>query len=152
MCVPMSNHIPQFTRLAYTVMCVHPYKWLCFCVLTVQRTFCTVLHRVQQDSIFISSPGCPEANIKVMMQLVLLRSTNEAITIETKVKIIEKVEQQEEKKVTEELKRFMMHKMARGLSSFEEAILVLETQATNRMAHEGCSSLSECRPVLPCHL
>ena len=47
-----------------------------------------------------------------------------AITIETKVKIIEKVEQQEEK-VTEELKRFMMHEMARGLSSFEEAILVL---------------------------
>ena len=49
---------------------------------------------------------------------------HQGITIETKVKIIEKVEQQEEK-VTEELKRFMMHEMARGLSSFEEAILVL---------------------------
>ena len=44
------------------------------------------------------------------------------------MKIIEKVEQQDEK-VTEELKRFMMHEMARGLSSFEEAMLVFE--ATN---------------------
>ena len=47
----------------------------------------------------------------------------QVITMETKVKIIERVEQKEER-VTEELKRFMMQEIARGFSLFQEALLV----------------------------
>ena len=39
-----------------------------------------------------------------------------AIRMETKVKIIERVEQQGEEEVSEELKRFPMQGMARGFS------------------------------------
>ena len=41
---------------------------------------------------------------------------HQAIMMETKVKIIERVEQQEEEEVTEELKRFTTQEMARGFS------------------------------------
>ena len=47
-----------------------------------------------------------------------------AITIETKVKIIEKVEQQEEK-VTEELKRFMMHETLFLLTLVRSSFILL---------------------------
>ena len=40
--------------------------------------------------------------------------------------------------------------MARGFSLFEEALLVFEAPK-HRMVHKGCSSCSECNPVLPCH-
>ena len=50
-CIRMSNHISWFTCLVYIVTCVHP--------LQVVVLLCTVLY-----SIFISSPGCPEASIK----------------------------------------------------------------------------------------
>ena len=70
----------------------------------------------------------------------------QAITMETKVKIIGRVEQgkkmeleaqrkdekrQEEEEVTEELKRFTTKEMAGGFSLFEEALLVLEAQDSN---------------------
>ena len=55
----------------------------------------------------------------------------QAIKMETKVKIIERVEQQEEEEVTEEPKRFTMKEMTRGLSLFEDALLVFETQDPN---------------------
>ena len=54
----------------------------------------------------------------------------QAITMETKVKIIERVERQEEE-VTEEPKRFMTQEMARGFSLFEEALLVFDAQDLN---------------------
>ena len=50
--------------------------------------------------------------------------------METKVKIIERVERQEEE-VTEEPKRFMMQEMARGFSLFEATLLVFEAQDPN---------------------
>ena len=50
--------------------------------------------------------------------------------METKVKIIERVERQEEE-VTEEPKRFMTQEMARGFSLFEEALLVFDAQDLN---------------------
>ena len=37
-------------------------------------------------------------------------------------------EERQEKEVTEELKRFMIQRMARGLSPFEEAPLAFEAQ------------------------
>ena len=78
---------------------------------------------------------------------------HQVITIETKVKIIEKVEWWEEEKATEELKRFMAQGMARGFSLSEEALLVFEVQGPEcRMVHKCCSSHSECNPVLPSHL
>ena len=40
-------------------------------------------------------------------------------------------ERQEEKEVSEEPKRFMMRKIARGFSLFEEALLVFEAQDLN---------------------
>ena len=55
---------------------------------------------------------------------------HQVITMETKVKIIERVERQEEE-VTEEPKRFMMQEMARGFSLFEERLLVFEAQDLN---------------------
>ena len=55
----------------------------------------------------------------------------QAITIETKVKTTERMEQQEEEEVSEELKRFMMQEMAWGLSLFEEALLVFEARDPN---------------------
>ena len=55
----------------------------------------------------------------------------QVITMETKVKIIERVEQQEEEEVSEELMRFTMQEMARGFSLFEEALLVFEAQDLN---------------------
>ena len=55
----------------------------------------------------------------------------QTIMMETKVKIIERVEQQEEEEVTEEPKRFMSQEMARGFSLFEEALLVFEAQDPN---------------------
>ena len=54
------------------------------------------------------------------------KSNGDAFMMETKVKIIERVEQQEEEEVTEEQKRFTMQEVARGFSLFEEALLVLE--------------------------
>ena len=51
--------------------------------------------------------------------------------METKVKIIERVEWQEEEEVTEGPKRFTMQEMARGFSLFEEALLVFEAQDPN---------------------
>ena len=46
------------------------YQQLCFCVL-----YGMVLNEVQQYSVFISSPGCLEARVKVAVkQLVLLRN------------------------------------------------------------------------------
>ena len=39
-----------------------------------------------------------------------------------------KAEERQEKEVTEELKRFMIQRMARGLSPFEEAPLAFEAQ------------------------
>ena len=57
---------------------------------------------------------------------------HQAIMMETKVKIIERVEQQEEEKViTKELKRFTMQEMARGFSLFEEELLVFEAEDLN---------------------
>lgn len=38
------------------------YKWLCFCVL-----YCIVQHRAHQYSLFISSPGCPKASVKAVV-------------------------------------------------------------------------------------
>ena len=60
----------------------------------------------------------------------------QAITMETKVKIIERVERGEKmvdipRSVTEESKRFMTQEMARGFSLFEEALLVFEAQNPN---------------------
>ena len=57
-------------------------------------------------------------------------------------------------KITEEPKRFMMQEMARGFSLFEEALLVFEAQdpSIEQYVHEGCSSRSECNPVLPCYI
>ena len=54
----------------------------------------------------------------------------QAITMETKVKIIERVERQEEE-VTEEPKRFTTQEMARELPLFDEALLVFEAQDPN---------------------
>ena len=54
------------------------------------------------------------------------KSNGDAFMMETKVKIIERVEQQEEEEVTEEQKRFTTQEVARGFSLFEEALLVLE--------------------------
>ena len=42
-----------------------------------------------------------------------------------------KDEERQEEEVTEEPKRFMMQKMARGFSVFEEALLVFEAQDPN---------------------
>ena len=56
---------------------------------------------------------------------------HQEITMETKVKIIERVEWQEEEEVTEELKRFTTQEMARGFSLFEEALLVFEAHDLN---------------------
>ena len=53
----------------------------------------------------------------------------QAVTMETKVKIIERVERQEEE-VTEEPKRFTTQEMAR-FSLSEEALLVFEAQGPN---------------------
>ena len=39
----MSNHISQFTCLAYIVMCVHPLSQLCFCTLLCSTVQCTVV-------------------------------------------------------------------------------------------------------------
>lgn len=50
--------------------------------------------------------------------------------METKVKIIERVEQKEEE-VTKELKRFTMQEMARGFSLFQKALLVFDAQDLN---------------------
>ena len=62
-------------------------------------------------------------------------------------------ERQEEEEVTEELKKFMTQEVARGFSLFEEALLVFEAQdRVEWYTKEGCSSCSECNPVLPCHL
>ena len=52
----------------------------------------------------------------------------QAVTMETKVKIIERVERGEKmvdipRSVTEESKRFMTQEMARGFSLFEEALV-----------------------------
>ena len=67
-CVHMSNHGSYSHAWCTLSRACILYKWLCFCVL-----YCTVLYRVQQYNILISSPGCPEASVKaVVMQLVLL--------------------------------------------------------------------------------
>ena len=63
-----------------------------------------------------------------------------------------KEEERQEEEITEELKRFMMQEMARGFSLSEEALLVSDAQDLCRTVHEGCSSHSECSPVLPSHL
>ena len=55
----------------------------------------------------------------------------QAITMETKEKIIEKMKRQEEEEVTEEQKRFTMQVMERGFSLFEVALLVSEAQDPN---------------------
>ena len=55
----------------------------------------------------------------------------QAIMMDRKVKIIERVEQQEEEEVTEEPKSFMMQEMARGFSLFEDSLLVFEAQDLN---------------------
>ena len=51
--------------------------------------------------------------------------------METEVKIIERVEWQEEEEVTEELKRCTSQGMERGFSLFEEALLPFEAQDPN---------------------
>ena len=62
-------------------------------------------------------------------------------------------ERQEEEEVTEELKRFTMQEMARGLSLSDEALVSFwGTGAKQRTAHKGYSRCSECNPVLLCHL
>ena len=48
----------------------------------------------------------------------------QVITIETKVKIIERVEQQGEEEVTEESKRFTIQEMAKEFSFFEAALFL----------------------------
>ena len=63
--------------------------------------------------------------------------------METKVKIIERVEQKEEE-VTKELKKFMMQETARGFALFQEALLVFEARPECRAVHENRSSRSEC--------
>ena len=55
----MSNHISQFTCLKYIVMFMYP--------LQVSVLLCTVLYRVQQYGIFISSPGCPKTRVKAVV-------------------------------------------------------------------------------------
>ena len=62
--------------------------------------------------------------------------------METKVKIIERVQQKEEE-VTKEPKRFTMQETARGFSLFQEALLVFEARPECRTVHENCSSRSE---------
>ena len=51
--------------------------------------------------------------------------------VETKVNIFEGVEWQEEEEISEEWKRFTKHEKARGLSLFEEVLLVFESQNPN---------------------
>ena len=69
MCVSISNHISQFLFLAYIVMDLH--------LLQVVVFLCTLLYstcRVQQYSIFVSSPRYLKASVKaVLMQIILLR-------------------------------------------------------------------------------
>ena len=57
---------------------------------------------------------------------------------------------QEEAEITAELNNFTTQEKARGFSLFEEALLV--TGPTRRTVHKGCSSRSDCNPVLPRHL
>ena len=59
--------------------------------------------------------------------------------MKTNLKVIERIEQQEEE-VTEEQKRFTMQEMARGFSLFEEVLLVFETQDPNA---EWCTNLQQ---------
>ena len=50
-------------------------------------------------------------------------------------------------------KRFTTKEMKRGFSLFEEVQLAFEPKGPKcRMVQKGCSSCSECHPVLPCHL
>jgi len=63
-----------------------------------------------------------------------------------------KDKERQEEEVTEEWERFMSQEMARGFSLSEEALLVFEAQDLCRTVHEGCSSHSECSPVLLSHL
>ena len=51
--------------------------------------------------------------------------------METKVKIIERLERQEEEEVTEESQRFTAQEAEREFSLFEEALLVFESQDPN---------------------
>ena len=75
----------------------------------------------------------------------------QAIMMKTNLKVIERIEQQEEE-VTEEQKRFTMQEMARGFSLFEEVLLVFETQDPNA---EWCTNLQQLfrmRSSAPCRL
>ena len=56
----------------------------------------------------------------------------------------------QEEEVTAELNNFTTQEKARGFSLFEEALLV--TGPKRRTVHKGCSSHSDCNPVLPWHL
>ena len=71
--------------------------------------------------------------------------------MKTKVNM-KKIQQQEE--VSEEQQRFTMQEMARGLSLFEEALLVFEAQdpEVEWYMKDAAASCSECNPVLLCHL
>ena len=55
----------------------------------------------------------------------------QAITMDTKVKVIARVERQEKEEVTEEPNRFTLQEMARGFSLVEEALLIFKTQDPN---------------------
>ena len=87
---------------------------------------CTLLHTVVQ---YLYSKPRMSRN-KSKSDIAGTAKKCQVITMETKVKIIERVEQKEEG-VTEELKRFMMQEIARGFSLFQEALLVFEAQDPN---------------------
>ena len=64
-----------------------------------------------------------------------------------------KDKERQEEEETEEPKRFTVQEMARGFSLFEGALLVFEAEDSNvERYYEGCSSRSECNPVLLFHL
>ena len=86
MCIHMSNHISSCVLCTSSRACVL-YEWLCFCVL-----YCTLLCKEQWCSIFISSTGCLEAKHKSSSDVAGTAKKHQAMLMETKVKIIERVE------------------------------------------------------------
>ena len=113
--------------LAHVVTCLL-YEWLCFCVL-----YCSALYTVQEYSIFISSPGCPETS---------LRAAAEKGWRETRGR--------RSNWRTEET-----HDAGNGLGVFFTwggTGRFWGTGPSCRMVHEACSRRSESNPVLLCHL
>ena len=78
--------LSQFTCMGYTVTHMHPLQVdVLLCTL-----YCTVLYTAQQYSIFTSSPGYLGVSIKAACNWYCEKC--QAIMMETKVKIFERVE------------------------------------------------------------